>query len=379
VKPKRILFCTLGYEPSPVGGAERQARLQAEELTRRGHIVEVVSPRWRGTRTERVCGIRVNRLPRIDRRPFRTITYLPVLFVWLLVNLRRFDIVHVHLANLQVDIVALAQRPRRVPTFVKVAAGGPRGELARMNRVAWATRYRGIRTADSVQALSSEIERELVAVGVPPGRIVRIPNGLRTDIFRPATSSERRAAREALGLPLDDLIVLWAGRFAQYKGVQDLTAAWAALTPTRPAVLVLVGEPAVDAPIGPLPLLPRMVLKPWTTGIEQYYRAADIYVHPSHADGMPNVVLEAMGCGLAVIATRVAAVPDMIDDQRTGLLVDIGAVEQLRRSIELLISEAGLRRSLGSAAARRVTETYSIARVVDLIEAQYGAIVEARG
>src|SRR5438067_7730529 len=87
----RIVFFTWNYFPAPAGGAERQARLQAEELIRRGHEVTVVCPRTTGERREIIAGVRVHRLPWIDRRPVRRLAYLVGLVAFFCRNARRFD------------------------------------------------------------------------------------------------------------------------------------------------------------------------------------------------------------------------------------------------------------------------------------------------
>jgi glycosyltransferase involved in cell wall biosynthesis len=367
---RRILFCTLGYEPGPVGGAERQARLQAEELVRRGHRVDVVTPRARGTRSEVMNGVSVRRLPRLDRRLLRTLTYLPILGAWLLANLSRYDLAHVHLANLQVDVVGIACRAFGVPLYVKLAAGGPRGEVMRMRPVAWLSRSIGLRTAGRIQATSDEIEREVRGLGIPPSRVVRIPNGLPDGVFEPVSLEGRAALRDELALPRDEVLVLYAGRFAGYKGVLDLAAAWVGLPAASQATLVLVGEPALDDPVA-IPRLPRTIVRPWTPEVAKYLQACDVYVHPSHADGMPNVVLEAMSCGLPVVATRIAAIPSMIEELVSGRLIDAGSVSQLREAIADLVNDRDMRERLGRAASERAHRDYRIARVVDAIEGAY--------
>jgi glycosyltransferase involved in cell wall biosynthesis len=318
--------------------------------------------------------IHVRRLPRLNRRPFRTITYLPVLFAWLLANARRYDVIHVHLANLQADVVAVACRLFRVPLYVKLAAGGPRGEIARMRPVSWLTRYVGVRWAAKAQATSTEIVQDLRSVGVPEERIVRIPNGLPQDAFTPVSAANRVELRRELGLPEGRILVLYAGRFARYKGVLDLVQAWQHLDSSRAASLVLVGGPAIDDPVE-IPQMADVILVPWTDRVADYLRACEIYAHPSHADGMPNAVLEAMAAGLAVVATRVAAVPEMIADGETGLLVDIGDVTGLQAAIARPIEDTRLRLRLGAAAAARANKMYPIAAVVDGIEAAYREIV----
>jgi glycosyltransferase involved in cell wall biosynthesis len=367
---RRILFCTLGYEPGPVGGAERQARLQAEELVRRGHRVDVVTPLARGTRSGQINGVFVRRLPRIDRRPLRTLTYLPALGMWLVANASRYDLIHVHLANLQVDVAGLICRAFDVPLYVKLAAGGPRGEIARMRPIAWSTRYIGLRTARRVQATSDEIEREVLGLGIESSRVVRIPNGLPEGVYEPVSLEGRAALRDELALPRDEVLVLYAGRFAGYKGVLDLAAAWVGLPAASQATLVLVGEPALDDPVA-IPRLPRTIVRPWTPEVAKYLQACDVYVHPSHADGMPNVVLEAMSCGLPVVATRIAAIPSMIEELVSGRLIDAGSVSQLREAIADLVNDRDMRERLGRAASERAHRDYRIARVVDAIEGAY--------
>ena len=376
--PRRVLFCTIGYEPGPVGGAERQARLQAEELQRRGWAVDIVAPRDKGTRSGRVGPLRVRRLPAPSQRGLRSILYPIVLFTWLLSNIRRYDLVHVHLANLQADAAGLAARIFRVPLYVKLAGGGPLGEIARMRPTAWLTRRVGVRSAARVQATSAEIVDDLRGVGVPDGRIVRIPNGLADEAFRPATPAERKKLRRKLGLPEHRILILFVGRFAGYKGVQDLCEATMAVQRDQPATLVFLGAPAIDDPVE-IPSETNTIVKPWTDRVVEYLQASDIYAHPSHTEGMPNSLLEAMTVGLACVATRVGAVPEMIDDGRTGLLVDIGDVEGLRAALIRLINDKQLRSRLGRAAAKEVLQRYRIGSVVDQIEAAYlDLLAEAR-
>jgi len=374
---RRVLFCTLGAEPGPVGGAERQAMLQARELVKRGYAVEIVCPRAHGTRTHCVDGVLVRRLPSVDRRPFRTLTYLPVLFVWLLRYLRSYDLVHVHLANLQVDVVGLTSRLVGVPMYAKLAAGGPRGEISRLRALAWLTRYVGIRSAHRLQAISAEIEADLIGLEIPRYRIVRIPNGLAADTYYPPTPAERAALRRHLGLPVDEVLVLFAGRFARYKGILDLIEAWRGLDHRREASLILVGEAAADAPVGDLPVAPRMIVRPWASNVVDYLRACDVFVLPSYAEGMSNALLEAMGCGMAVIATRVGAAPEMIDDGRTGHLIDAGEVDDLRSALGALVIDENVRAQLGAAAAKQVAARYAIGPVVDrIIEAYESMLME---
>jgi glycosyltransferase involved in cell wall biosynthesis len=367
----RVLFCTLAYFPAAAGGAEHQARLQAEELVRRGHQVTVACPRLPGMRSGKVNGVFVRRLPRANRRPFRTVTYLFSLTLYLLSQARRFDLVHVHLANLQADVVGLVATVLRRPVYVKLAAGGPKGEVARMRRIAWATRYVGLRRAARVQALSAEIERDVASAGVEAGRVVRIPNGLDVTMFRTPTVEDRERARASLGLPPEGVLVLYAGRFVAYKGVPELVQAWAARR-AREGTLVMVGtrNEAEDAVVE-VPSGERLIVREWTDRVLPYYQACDVFVLPSHVEGMSNALLQALACGMTIVATRVGSAEELVCDGESGILVRPRDVDELAAALDRVIGDRDLRVRLGAAATRAVAQDFSIASVVDRIEAEY--------
>ncbi len=371
--PMRILFCTLDYAPSAAGGAERQAQLQAEELVRRGHSVEVVCPRVGEFRSGRVNGIQVHRLPRVSQWPLHPISYLLVLGAFLLLRLRRYDLVHVHLANLQADVTVAVARLLKRPSYLKLAAGGPLGEIGRLRRVAVLTRFYGIRHASLVQAISAEIAQELMTLEVPISRIVRIPNGILPPGNQP-TDADRSAARQRLGLRADGLLVLFAGRLEQEKGVEDLLAAWAKSTIGSVAVLFLLGSPGVKHPVTTTGLPPTVEYGAWSPDTRSYLTSADVFVLPSYVEGMSNALLEAMSLGLPCVASRVGAAPEMIVDGESGLLVEPGDRNALSGALERLASDPPLRARIGASARQTVLERYRIESVVTLIEAAYQAV-----
>jgi glycosyltransferase involved in cell wall biosynthesis len=374
---KRILFCTLNYFPAPTGGAEHQAQLQAEELARRGHEVHVVCPRWPGGVAGPINGVQVHRLFSITRRPFRHVSYLASLALYLIVSLRRFDLVHVHLANLQADLAAVICRLLGRPLYVKVAAGGKFGDVQRMGRVAWLTRHFGLRNANRVQVLSEEIAAELRGIGVEPRRLLHIPNGLDVERFRPADAATRVELRRRLSLPEDAVIVLFVGRLSTQKGVHDLYHVWQTTKPN--ATLVLVGSRHTVGAMDELPETPGVIVRDFTPNIVDYYHAADVFVLPSYAEGMSNAMLEAMACGLPSVATRIGAADEMVQDGSNGYLMQPGDREKLASSLGALIDDAAMRAAFSERAAAAIREQFSERAVVDRIEAAYDEMLTERG
>jgi L-malate glycosyltransferase len=360
-----LLFCTLSYYPGITGGAERQARLQAEELVRRGHRVTVVCARTEDLSSGEINGVRIVRLRRINRRRLFRISYMARLLVWLLRHAYHYDLLHVHLANLQADIaVAVAHRHKR-PAYVKVACGGAVGEIQRFRPMAKLTRWYGLRHADRVQVLSDEIGKELVAIGVPTERMIRIPNGIDLQEFRPLSAAARRRLRRQLELPEEDVIVMFVGRVVDYKGIQDLFDAWHRLQ-REEARLVIVGatqEQRIDAP-------QRSIVRGWVDDPLRYFQAADVFVHPSHADGMSNSVLEAMACGCALVATEHGATKGFLTAEKDALLVPVSDSIALSSALHRVVADGKLRERL-AANARDLVGRYDLRGVVERIEHEY--------
>jgi glycosyltransferase involved in cell wall biosynthesis len=223
----------------------------------------------------------------------------------------------------------LAARLLGVPCVVKLHGSdinvmaklpGPRRLLA------WA-----LPQAARVVAVSRALADEVAELGVPRDRIAVVMNGVDAELFRPG---DRAAARRALGLPAGPL-ALFVGNLKPEKGVHDLTRAWDRVARDLPdASLAIVGggpERAVlEAALPPRALLfgpqPLAAIPTWLA-------ACDVLVLPSHVEGTPNVVLEALACGRRVVASAVGGVPDVITSQALGTLVPAREPDQLATAL----------------------------------------------
>jgi len=178
--------------------------------------------------------------------------------------------------------------------------------------------------ADRVVAVSRPLAELVRSLGVEPGRIDLVANGVDPAVFHPR---DRAAARAALGHPGDPRRwLVYVGRLQEDKGVLDLLEAFAALARRRSDVrLVLVGSGAARAACeqAAAALGERVVLagtRPLDE-VAQWMAASDAVVLPSWAEGTPNVVLEALACGRRVVATRVGGTPDVLTGPELGELV----------------------------------------------------------
>lgn len=191
------------------------------------------------------------------------------------------------------------------------------------------SRQRGTREAvmgaDGVLAVSEDLAKSLVDLGVPHSRIRVVYDGIDLAHFQPGSKTEARAS---LGeKDAGDPIVLFIGNLLPVKGVDVLLKAAAQLTRTgMPVQVVLIGD-------GPLRGQLKQMAKDLGLGdrvrflgsidqfrLPKWYRAADLFVLPSHSEGVPNVLLEASACNTPWVASRVGGIPEIVERGRGSLV-----------------------------------------------------------
>lgn len=157
--------------------------------------------------------------------------------------------------------------------------------------------------------------------------------------------------------------VLYVGRLSPEKNIDVIAAA-------------TEGMPRIVAGDGPLRhLLPDTIGFVGPGEVSKLYGRAAVVVVVSSAEGLPNVVLEAMAHGKTVVATPVGGIPTVVEDGKTGLLVPVRDAEALRAAIEKALGDRELRNRLGRAARKRVDGYCSWNRVTDATLAVYAAAV----
>lgn len=232
---------------------------------------------------------------------------------------------------------------------------------------------------DAVIAISRAARAALVARGIAEGRIAIVPSGVAVESFR---SLDRAAARRELGIVDDRQVVAMVASLHVRKGHAVLLEALAEIFRAggRPLCLAAGTGPEGDALHDQATKLGVDGVVRWlgqVADVRPVLAAADLVVMPSLAEGLGVAAIEAMAAGRAVVASRVGGLPELIDDDRQGLLVPPGDPHALAGAIARCLAEAPLRARLG-AAGRERAEAFSTRAMARGTEAVYERALAAR-
>ncbi len=287
---------------------------------------------------------------------------------------RSFDVVHLHgFSQKSVLLVLLARlfRKKVVITIHTAEQDEPEG-VRRLGELA----YRCYASADRFIAISPRLAENYRRAGLPADRLATAPNAVDTDRFIPADALERQRLRTALDASAADLPwILFVGFFSEDKAPEVLADAWLQLHKAGlRSSLVLVGANRsayheVDASIAErirtkaaeagVEHLVRFVGE--VADVENYHRAADVFVMPSVREAFGMALIEAMASGTPVIATRIDGVTDVIvDDGKTGILVPPRDADRIAVAIRSLLDDPTGAAAMGARARAAVLRHYSL-------------------
>jgi glycosyltransferase involved in cell wall biosynthesis len=240
-----------------------------------------------------------------------------------------------------------------------------------------------LRSVDHLIAVSTFVGRHLERFGAPSDRITVIPNAVDPDRFSPA---DRAEARRHLELPDEPKIILFTGNLVERKGVRHLLAAVAQSRVRDESTLIIVGDGPERSRLEELAdelgvasavsLVGRRPLE----DMAAWYRACDVFVLPSSAEGLSISLLEAMSCARPVITTRPSdGGHDAVTDGETGLLVESGDEAALGRALELVLNRPDCAAELAAAARRAVQSRFTWDRVARQTIDVYHRVMEEAG
>lgn len=366
-------------------------------LRARGHEIDVLASSYRGLGDQEYQGICVRRFryfparwerltheetapDRMRRSPLYAI--MPLFFLlsgmrraWALARQRRYDIVHVHWPMPMVLLGWAARRAHRMPMVTTFYGIELRWVQSRLPFLKWLVR-RAARTSSQAVAISSYTAHELRKFADVPIEVIPY-----TAEFPPPSSTvTARGTDEA---------ILFVGRLIERKGVQHLIRALGTVRERTPARLIIIGDgperPHLEELARDAGVAEHVDFRGRVSDEElrQAYATAKVFVLPSVLDarqdteGLGVVLLEAMNYSVPVVASNIGGITDIVQHERTGLLVPPGDETALAAALTRLLTDRALSNTLGTAGLRVLRESFSWERIVDRWEAVYRGVVSA--
>ena len=404
----RLLHVTQRYPPA-IGGAEKYIADLSEELSRRGHQVDVFTSRaldfytWKNKLPPFEClnGVNVYRFRSMQRRSWvwkvlsfglrnywrtRSRRYEPFIFVgggpispgmfWaMLTRGRRYDLIHLNcLVYSHVAYGYWAARWLNVPVVVTPHAHA--GQDVTYNIGYQRDVMFG---CDHVIADTAAERGLLLDLGLDPWRVSVGGTGLHPDQYE----NGQDQARRRLGLPQDGFILLFLGRKSDYKGLDVALEAYLALRAQYPEMCFLAVGPETDysrALWSRYQDVPGLHVLGVVSDEEKLaaLQACNCLVLPSVGEAFGIVFLEAWIVGRPVIGARTLAVSAVIQHGQDGFLAAPGDAADLAACIARLIADPDLARRMGARGREKVLRRYTIPRIADRVEGIYLRVLRRR-
>ena len=390
----RVLMTNWVYLPEFSGAALQSHRL-AKELRRLGVHVQMLT----GTHENSLVGI-----DRIDdvivHRKLRDVSSLSGrLRYWfdldrfIYKNRKRLDLVHTHGFHPRVN---LAAKRAGLPIVTKITNQTVDDPIAVMARRGGNLKYKIYKQAEAIISTSKVLEDLCLSAGLPKEKIIRIPNGVDTELFHPADADEKQQLRQNFLVPKDKIILLTVGTVNYTKGLDLLIRALykldaAAKDKIRLWVVgpttnrdsygsVQVGfeeyVPKVKSMISEFGLENVVQFKGRQSNVNEYMRAADIYIHPSRKEGQPNSIIEAMASGIPVVANLLPGITDeILQSGRFGYLVNGEESREFAAVLQMLINNQSLRERISSQSSEHIFKYYSLKQIAQRYLSLYSSVI----
>lgn len=358
-----------------LGGAEQQSLMLAEQLVKKGMRVSVLTRSFSGLPSfEVIRGVPVYRSIRtLSWGKCFGFSYMLSVLWFLFRNRNSYDIIHCHLLGFHSAVAVLFQRLFNKKTISLVGATGPVSDFLQIKNVSLGKLFlRLIARSDRLILLCEKSREEALSEGFSPEQLVYIPNGVDTAYFKPDPAARAK-----------DNNIICIGRLDRLKGVDSLLQALRRLSDEQiPAHLDILGDGPergrLEQQAQQLGISHLVCFHGEVHGVAPYLQRASLFVLPSLSEGMPNVVLEAMACGLPAVVTRVGGTTEMIHDGVNGVLVEPGNPEQLCAAMKNILLDEEIQRKLGEEARKTVEERFSLEAVSEQYVALYQTLVPVK-
>ena len=239
-----------------------------------------------------------------------------------------------------------------------------------------------MRGTDAVIASAASVKEYYVGqIGADPAKVEVIYNAV--DWSQLQATIGRDALRSSLGVPAEAVTAGIIARLTEQKAHRVLFEAMARHARLQQMHLIVVGDgelrESLQQCVETLGLQGRVHFVGARRDLGNILAAVDLFTMPSLWEGLPLSLVLAMGAGLPVIATRVAGIPEVVEDGVSGLLVSPGNSEELGQALARVVEDAALRRTLGERARSFVTPRFGVDQYVGSITGLYDRLLAAKG
>jgi glycosyltransferase involved in cell wall biosynthesis len=242
-------------------------------------------------------------------------------------------------------------------------------------------RLKFFKAARRVHTVSHSLRAHFLEAGFPESKLLAIVNGVDTARFRPG---DRGRARLDLSIPAEAPVLAIVGRLIASKQHQLLFRALEEVVDVFPEVVLLVvgdggrDQVAIREAARTSKVTPHIRMEGFQPDPRPCYLAADLLVAPSRVEGLSNVVLEAMACGLPALLHDACGNREMIDQGVNGLVADLGSPGKLADAIKSSLQDPARLREFGRHAREKVVTCFSLRSMADAYEEVYRELAAGR-
>jgi glycosyltransferase involved in cell wall biosynthesis len=330
----KIVILVSLFPPGTLGGTEIATYNLAKQLARRGHEIHVITTHDRG-----LPFFRKENDFYVHRIAWPKIRFIGIFSFWLqmLPKIRAIKPDIVHAQDFTIGVPALVIKKILKIPYVVWGRGTDVNRSSPFFRIIIKLL---IQNADAVLALTEDMRKNLKKINNT--EICVVPNGIDLDEYNTPISCIKNKK-----------IILFVGRLHPVKGVPYLIIAMKSILDKIPdSKLLLVGYgnekemlEALTIQLG-IQKHVEFVGKVTPEVVKTFMQQSDVFVLPSLSEGFPNVILEAMACGLPIVASRVGGIPDIITNEINGFLVENKDSDEMADKIILLLGDDSLRRKI---------------------------------